>query len=266
MSKNFYNDILIKKRKSTFKTISLIGLVLLCVFSVGVLADLFSTVLTTGNFSFSVFKGNSYVIPNKTLYAVTMGVSEDKFRAYTIAGGASSLGAGGYVWFENNKYTVIANIYKTKEDANKVVQNISNANYEVGVFEINLNKIDVEGLFKEDVDKELYFDSLNKLYNLYLDLYDMSNNIDTKNITFIQASSLVNGYKSDCKIINGKLNELKSRNNENFVSNICNTYVHIIEILDSLVYKLLENNQSTFVVKNALSEVVYKMYQLHKSM
>ena len=109
----------------------------MCVFSVGVLADLFSTALTTGSFKFSLFNKKSYNIAEQNLYAVTMGVSNDKFKAYTIASGATSLGAGGYVWFEDNKYTVIANIYQNSEDANKILNNINKTEYETKVIENN---------------------------------------------------------------------------------------------------------------------------------
>ena len=99
-----------------------------------------------------------------------------------------------------------------------------------------------------------------------MELYNLSNNIDTKNITYIKASSIVNGYKSDCKIMLGKLNELKSRTTNNFVNSLSESYVHIIESLDALVYKLLDSNQSSAVVKYTEIEVVYYLNNFYKNM
>lgn len=266
MTKNFYSDIVVKKRKPGLKRVGLIALILVCIVSVVALADLFSTALTTGKFTFGLFKSKEYKFDSRTLYAVTMGQSEDKFRAFTIAGGASVLGAGGYVWYENDTYKVMANIYQSRSDAEQIVKNISNTEYTIEIQEINLDGVNVDKYEMDKEDKGIVYDAICRMYQLYIDLYDMSNNIDTKNITYIQASSIVNGYKSECKIVNSSISEVKSRYNFEALSNIHSTYVHIIEILDSLVYKLLEDNQTTSVVKYSEIEVVHKMYTLLKSL
>ena len=138
MTNNFYEDIVINSKKNKLKKFSIIALILVCVFSVGVLADLFSTALTTGSFKFSLFNKKSYNIAEQNLYAVTMGVCDDKFKAYTIASGATSLGAGGYVWFEDNNYTVIANVYQNSEDAYKILNKMSSRKDIYALFENDL--------------------------------------------------------------------------------------------------------------------------------
>ena len=225
-----------------------------------------SGALTTGNFRFGMFKGSDIDIAEQSLYAICMGESEDKFRAYTIADGISVLGGGGYVWYEDNKYKVMANIYENIDDANKVLSNISNTNYDTKVVELRLNKvqINVDGISKEDLS--ILNGGIDRIYLLYKDLYDLSNNIDTKDMTYIQASSMVNGYKSEFKIMHNKIMEVLAKYSPSKLQNILDTYVHIIDTLDNLVYKLLENNQSGFVIKNAEIDVVYKLYVLRKSL
>ena len=255
----------IKKRKTGFKRVGVIFVVIVSLVSVVALADIFSTALTTGKFSFGIFKVKDLKLDSRILYAVCMGESDDKFTAYNIAGGVSVLGAGGYVWHENN-YKVVANIYQSLDDATKIVNNISNTNYEVSVHEINLNSVDIDKFELEDDDKVLIYDIICRIYQLYIDLYDMSNNIDTKKITYIQASSIANSYKSEAKVNISKLEEIISRSNNHVVKNIRDTYVHIIDILDGLVYKLLEDNQTTTVVKYCEIDVVYRLFLLLKSL
>lgn len=229
------------------------------------MADLFSSALTIGSFSFGLFKNGNFNIKDSSLYAVTMGESDDKFKAYNIAGGASVLGAGGYVWYENDTYYVIANIYKNKSDAEKIADNISTSNYTVSVKEIKLNGVsaNIDGLEKSD--KKIIYSAINRLHSLYEEIYDLSNNIDTKTITHIQASSMVNNYKSNCKVLDGSLTEIMAKNNNATISNLHTTYIYVIEILDNLVYKLLETDQATSIIKNSESEIVYRMYNFLKS-
>ena len=54
--------------------------------------------------------------------------------------------------------------------------------------------------------------------------------------------------------------------NNQVIKDIRDTYVHIIDILDGLVYKLLEDNQTTTVVKYSEIEVVYRLYLLLQSL
>lgn len=265
MTHNFHSDIVLKKRGTRLKRLGLISLVLICIVGVAILADLFSSALTVGSFSFGLFKNGNFNIKDRSLYAVTMGESNDKFKAYNIAGGSSVLGAGGYVWYENDTYYVIANIYKNKSDAEKIADNISTSNYTVNVKEIKLKGVsaNIDGLEKSD--KKIIYNSINRLYSLYEEIYDLSNNIDTKTITHIQASSMVNNYKSNCKILDGSLTEIMAKNNNATISNLHTTYIYVIEILDNLVYKLLETDQATSIIKNSESEIVYRMYNFLKS-
>ena len=267
MTKNFSSDIVIKKRKKHFlKKLSVFILFVLSLALVVFLADILSTALTAGKFSFAYIKSNSIKIEEKSLYAVTMGKSEDKFQAFNIAGGVSILGAGGYVWEENNTFYVVANIYSTIEDANTIVDGLSTSNYSVDVLEIKIPNIKLDASQLSKNDKKKIQNSLNRLYSLYEDLYNMAINIDTKNITFIQGGSLVNGYKSECKIIINELNAINASLNLDYITKISNTYVYVAEILDTLVYKLLKDGQLNYIVKNAEIEIVYEIYNLIKSL
>ena len=266
MTRNYYSDIVVKKRRNGLKRVGIVLLVIVCLISVVALSDLFSTMLTTGRFSFSLFREKEYKFDSRVLYAVTMGESKDKFTAYTIASGASILGAGGYVWYENDNYIVIANIYQSKEDATKVLENISTTEHSTSILEIDLDSFDIGQFDMEKTEKESIYKAVSRIYQLYTELYDMSNNIDTKKITYIQASSIINSYKSECKVIKSSIGEIYSRYNDDELRRIESAYVHIIEILDSLVYKLLEGNQTTSVVKHGEIDVVYRLNELLQSL
>lgn len=267
MTRKLHSDVKIKKRKnSSVKKFSVILIFTLCIAIVIFLADVFSTALTAGSFSFGIFKSNSLSIKEKALYAITMGESDDKFQAFNIAGGVSVLGAGGFVWEENEKYFVVANIYDNKSEADKILDGLKESNYDVNIMEIIIPKVKLkfENLSKQYKNDVL--NSLNNLYDLYEDLYNLAINIDTKNITFIQGGSLVNGYKSECKIIYNKLLLINSGYDNLQIKKISDTYVYVIEMLDTLVYKLLKDGQLNYIVKNAEIELVYKLYGLIKTL
>ena len=252
MTKNFHNDIVIKKRKHHFfKKFGIFVIFALSLCLVVFLADVLSTALTAGNFSFAMIKKNNIKIEEKTLYAVTMGKSEDKFQAFNIAGGASVLGAGGYVWEENDVYLVMANVYSSLSDAEKITNGLNSYNYEIDIYEIKIPKVKIDTSSLSKKDRKEVLNAINRLYSLYEDLYTMAINIDTKNITFIQGGSLVNRYKSECKIITNKLNSINASLDLEYITKISNTYVYVTEMLDTLVYKLLKDGQLNYIVKNA---------------
>ena len=267
MTGKFHSDIKIKKRKTNFlKKFGLFLIFSISLIFVIFLADVFSTALTAGSFSCASNKHNTVGVKEKNLYAITMGVSTDKFQAYNIAGGVSVLGAGGFVWEENGKYYVVANIYESVSEANKILNGLNESNYDVDIMEIKIPKIKLNF---ENLKKEYKNDiqnALNRLYGLYENLYNLAINIDTKNITFIQGGSLVNEYKSDCKIIYNKLLLINSGYSNSKIKQIADTYVYVIEMLDSLVYKLLKDGQLNYIVKNAEIELVYKLYGLIKTL
>ncbi len=267
MTGKFHSDIKIKKRKTNFfKKLGLFLIFSICLIAVIFFADVFSTALTAGSFSFATFKNNSVSIKEKNLYAITMGKSSDKFQAFNIAGGVSVLGAGGFVWEENGNYYVVANIYKNSDEANEILNGLKGSNYDVDVMKITIPKVKLNF---ENLNKEYKNDvqnALNRLYALYDDLYNLAINIDTKNITFIQGSSLVNGFKSECKIFYNKLLLLNSGYGNSKIKQISDTYVYVIEMLDTLVYNLLKDGQLNYIVKNTEIELVYKLYGLIKSL
>lgn len=267
MTGKFHSDIKIKKRKTKFfKKLGLFLIFSVSLIFVIFLADVFSTALTAGSFSFVLNKQNFVSIKEKNLYAITMGESTDKFQAFNIGGGVSVLGAGGFVWEENGKYYVVANIYENSSEANKILNGLNESNYEVDVMEIKIPRVklsfeNLNGEYVKDIQN-----ALNRLYGLYEDLYNLAINIDTKNITFIQGGSLVNGYKSECKIIYNKLLLINSGYDNSKIKQISDTYVYVIEMLDTLVYKLLKDGQLNYIVKNAEIELVYKLYGLIKTL
>ena len=160
----------------------------------------------------------------------------------------------------------MANIYEKSDEANKILNGLNESNYDVGILEIAIPEVKLNLTNFSDEYKLDILDSINMLYKLYEELYNLAINVDTKNITFIQAGSLVNGYKSECKIIYNKLFLINSGHNDDNVKLISDTYVYVIEMLDTLVYKLLKDGQLNYIVKNAEIELVYKLYNLIKSL
>lgn len=245
MTRTFHSDVKVQKhKKKIFKKIGFFLIFILSICLVILLAEVFSTALTAGKFNFATVSKNTIKIEQNTLYAITMGKSEDKFKALNIASSATVMGAGGYVWKEENTYYVVANIYNTYDDAKKVLENLVDTNFVFEIFEIDLNKIELNASTLSKEEKVLIKDSLNYLYSLYANLYNLANDVDTKVVTFVQASGTSNSFKSECVIRKTKLQTLYLNSKLNYVTKLFECYVYVCEVIDTLTFNLLKNSQT----------------------
>ena len=260
MPKINYNDVKIIKPKKTKRFVLLKAILALLIF-VGFtyfFADAFSNLLTVGDFSLSIFENsNTIKYKPKPLYALTLGKYNTIEEAEEVANVAGSWGASGYVTQISNVYYVLGSIYATKEDSEIVRSNLQLTNYNTQTITLEFSKVEFNVETITSKHKKEVLNTLNYLFEIYNQVYNISIKIDKGEITSIAGRSFLNTLKSQVKIKNIDLNKINLSYNNKQLSKICNCLTEIEESLNICVNQLLTNDYINRNVKYCLCEIVF---------
>ena len=263
---NYYEDVKIIKKplkyrvKSILKFFLVIAIVVGCFFA----AVRFSSALTVGNLGSLIVYGDTTIkVGGDGLYAVTIGSYDSYNEAERVALGSTIQGASGFVWEEGNKYFVIGNIYSTKEDANKVIENLSGSNYTAAILEINFPKLKLAFDYYDNADMPAINAAINIFDKIYTELYSHSVKFDKGEISHLAVSSNISGIRGELKSIIIIVQNLINQGGGNLVV-IQEYLVALDEVLDQAILKTIDNTATNYSLKNAIATVVrlkYDMYQ-----
>ena len=245
MPKNYASGVKEIRRAKSGKFRKLIVLIAIIAFLL-VFGEIFSSIIKYGTLAITT----SASTKSFSLYALSMGKFDTHAEAQNLANEASVQGAGGYVWNSGDKYYVLASIYPSNQDALSVANGISG--YVCEVVELKYKKTNLNSVQLDD-DKAKIMQSLNFLQNLYYTMYDNCLNLDTKAISAIACSNNVNYLKSQAKAQVVSLMQLEGE--YKIGSAIVNTYISVIDSLDSCTNKLLQTSNGGYVAKFALCEI-----------
>lgn len=142
------------------------------------LADLFSGLITVGGYSFA---GNNININEFNVYAVCTSNHDTKILADEMSDNVKRQGGAGYVYMNKQSYYVIAGIYETEADAEKVKQNLIANKPQTTVIKISSQAILLSSNLTQP-EKEIVTESLLSFKTNYQKLYDISVSLDT-NVT-----------------------------------------------------------------------------------
>ena len=264
MREEYAEGIKIIKRKPKKR---LLGIFLICFisfFAVTLFAELFSKTLNVGNFSIVslIMGGGNGGIDAHSYFAVTLGEYETKAECLDVAMGSSVAGASGYVWEKDGYFYPIGSIYKTKEDATKVVEQLSNSVYSVGVLEIEFKKIAFDESSKEKEVATVIYDSLNYLGELYNNFQVHSIQLEKNEITYVAAASFINAYLGEIKVYESKMQYLIEEYNDEMLKKIRTGFVSIESSLNNTISTLLSNFSPVSDIKYGLVDYVFNYYSL----
>lgn len=254
---------IIKRRKPFAKRVGILFFVAASLGFVIMLANLLAVFLVPGSFSFaSLFGKGSVEVKAQTMYFVNM----NKYNSYDTAQAQAELfalqGASAYIWQTGDEFLVVGNVYKTKEDAQNVQQNLQTTNPDVFLTTVNFSKVNLRF---DDYSKEQKLVVQNALNNIVLvanNLYDYFIKLDKEEITPTTASSLVNEHKSKSIIISSNLDVLNSTVIYESTIKIKNAYVQITEILNELMLKLLNETNIQHSIKYSYVNLLNVEYEL----
>ncbi len=158
-----------KRKRYLIITLSLV-FTIVCL----IIANYLSLLVIKTNNNATTLKSNSF-----ELYFLCLGKSQVESESKTIAKDFQNIGAGGYVWKNENYYYVVSSVYANKNDATLVQNSIkTNQNIDSEIISIDFNNIELSGTFNNDESKILT-KSLNIFQEFYLNIYDIAISLDT---------------------------------------------------------------------------------------
>ncbi len=250
-----YDGVTVIKRKRSGGTKFLITVGVLCLITGMILvADVFTSYFATGEFKLSLFSTTSQKSRSK-YFAVVLAEYDSYDQAENASASTVVGGAGSYVWQDGEKFLLMANIYSNKADAESVMQNLQDSQYDAFLKEIEFSN----SSFSQDIVKEVmeHFDSV------YTELYSNSLKLDKKEILYTMASSNINTLKSQTKILLSKVSlnvsdvDIKERLTEGLIK--------LQDSLESASLKLLYNERNSYVIKYGIVDCVKIKFELYNA-
>lgn len=200
-------------------------------------ADLFSSVITAGNFS-GLF-ATSGKISGYKLYAISMFESTIEASAKENADSLKTQNGAGYLWLDGS-YHVLVSAYEKQNDAELVKQNLEKSGHSPSILEIELPEISITSNFSAQ-EKNAISGALEIFKTTYKGLYDISVSLDT---------SVKD--ETECKLsladIENVVSKIKTNFESAFGSKFTSSILQIklkIQEVDSLIKELSEYTSTT---------------------
>lgn len=262
MTKKYGSDVIYIKRKGGAKTklrrLFYVVFVLIVAVSFG---QVFASVSTGGLNLHILGQRDKVKVKKDVYYGIKMGEYDNIDDAKTTANIVSQAGGAGYVWVDGNKYVVLGSVYLNEVDCEKVVQNMSE-NYKASVYKITLKKCKfvIEDISKKE---QSTISNLVKYTNqVFEQLYDISIDYDTGNISNIAVSAKSNALKSKVMNYKNQTDLLNIKYNNENLQNIYNAFQSIENILELLVNEMLTTENNLNLVKYAFVDILRVSFDL----
>lgn len=127
------------------------------------------------------------------VYMLSLSKSKLENEAKSIAPDFQEIGAGGFIWKNDDYFHVIASCYINKNDAELVKNSIKlNQNLESEIFTVKFSNCLLKGSFDQE-EKKVLTRSLAAAQIFYTSIYDIAVSLDTGVINEISAKLSVNG-------------------------------------------------------------------------
>lgn len=269
MSKNlYYDDVKVIKRgfSKRLKSFFIFFLVVVTIGGVVLASVYLSRALSVGNITSAlVFGGTEINIKKHQMYMVTLGEYDTFDDANKVGLGATVQGASGYVWNINSKYVVIGNIYRSKDDADKVKTNLSSSNYDVQVFTINFPKVKLKFDYENSEVLKIR-EGINFLDTVYDVFYDYSIKFDKGTLNNFAISSGISSLRGECKVKITAVQAVLSKYKNTELQKIIDALLKVDEILNITMLKTIDNSTTNYSLKNAISEVINIKFDLYQDL
>lgn len=134
---------------------------------------------------------------NFEIHCLSLAKSQVESEATTLAKDYMLIGAGGFVWKNENYYHVISSAYSNKNDAILVQNSIkTNQNLDSEIITISFESKEIIGNFSSEETKVLT-KALNCFQEYYLSIYDIAISLDTSVFNEISARLAVNNIHNN---------------------------------------------------------------------
>lgn len=225
-----------------------------------VVADLFSSILTVGNFAFlptQGLKSSKY-----SIYALALLKTTTSADASSQSQEVKLRGGAGYVYFADAMYYLLASGYESENDAIKVQENLEENKTSSEIIEIIVGEIIID-MSLSGSEKTAMTNALGAFKTIYKNLYDISVSLDTSVKNLPECKLLVNAELES-------LNTIKTSFDSAFLGKLTSEVFKIKLNLAELflnVQQLTENSTDQKVLYSAyIKETYLKSIVLNKSL
>lgn len=188
MHKNNFKNLL--KSKKSVISFAVIIFMIFCL----IVANYLSLLLVPVSNNSESFASNA-----TELYFLTLSKSQVENEVKVQAEDYQKIGAGGYVWKQNEYFYLVSSVYYNKNDAVLVKNSIkTNQGLDSEIIIVNFPSFKVNGTFSQE-EKKVLDKALNSFYDFYLAIYDVSISLDTHVYNEISARLAVNNAHSTLK-------------------------------------------------------------------
>lgn len=229
--------------------------IIFCLVTFGLMitmADLFSSLITVGGFS---FVNDNINFSEYKLYAVYTAKYQEKILANESSENIKMQGGAGFLYMNENSYYIIASIYETEADAKKVLTNIIEKKPDASIITITIPQIVISSNL-EGQEKSVVNNSLSLFKNVYKKLYDISVSLDTTVINEVNAKLTINEIYSEVQTALNNFNTI-------FNGNVSTSLLKIklgLEEIETHLDDLINTNLTlpfTSLVKECYCKVIY---------
>ena len=156
----------------------------------GVLLSLsFGYLLSTFIVSTNLFQTSKVEIGQKSYYLVSIAQYDNEQDIQKAQ--YQSQNCAGYIYENNDKFYVIASIYKNENDAELVKNSLKNNGYSPEIFKFSVDKLTISGNFSAE-EENILKNCLNVKETIYDALYDIAISLDTNIYNETQAKLKIN--------------------------------------------------------------------------
>lgn len=225
------------------------------------LADLFSSLITVGGFTFT---NNDIVLSKYNLYAVCTNSAETQVQATEHANICQIQGGAGYNYMYDSKYYTIASIYENESDANKVLQNLKKTIQTACIVQIYINPISLSSNLSSEERTNLE-NALNIFKNTYKELYDISVSLDTSVTNEVNAKLQINALGSKISTISTNFTTLF---NTQMTNNFLTIKLKLAELSSNLNELISSSSSQPFSsqIKSTYAKAVFTYKSLAESL
>lgn len=208
----------------------------------------------------SIFGFNKYQIFSQTnYYAVVVAEGQDYFAVSGVDKQIKQQGGAGYVINLNNTCYVIANIYSSRDDAQKVCDNLADT-FSATVLQLNLSNLVLSAEYTIEQITALK-NTLNLVNQSHQKLYDICLSFDKGEILDAEAKQKLQVFNETCQYQKQNLSKVFLDNCDNIVTNV---KIFASELISNINALVLSNNLS-IDIKYTMASIINSFLSLQNN-
>ena len=225
--------------------------VLLSFFIIVFFANIFSSLITPGTINLN--RGERYFLGQK-LYSVELASFDNIAEATEASENYKQQLAAGYVVNDKGIYRVLASAYKTRTNAESVIENLKQNEIDASIFVIDMPTLYLD-LELTNEEKLALKECFELFYDSYLKIYELSMKLDKSQITLDQAKVELLALKSDSEQI---INNFNEKIEIPKTSEIIYTKIYMNTYLDH-IDNLIAASQASSIYSGQVKETYFKV-------